>query len=116
MLVLILAMVMLPTMNEEDYYGKYSSNGDFSIVFNLNEGGVEELNIQGKLIETVDSYDFLGYFGSTLLLEIKFSLEGQKPTTKILLDVEEQKFKCGTGFVRIGDKRYTFELTQVESY
>lgn len=85
--------------NIEDYYGRYTSiNKGIRMNFLLNEKGVTDLHMDGVDYD-VKTYDFLGVFGDSEVLEIRFSDKNRNDNIiKMFIVTNQNKFVISAGY------------------
>lgn len=108
--------------HNEILYGTYSyESSDFSLKFSLDNSGINDFSINGEKL-AISTYDYLGWYGSTQLLEIQIVTGRVIQTIKLLILVSGDQVKLTSGqyvkaLIKIKDddefyilKHKTFEM------
>ena len=82
----------------DTFFGNYSDK-DSLISFCFSENGINNLRIkQNEIPENIVTYDLLGIFGETLLLDIKYEKENSLNIIKCCIVVSEGRFIISSGY------------------
>jgi hypothetical protein len=123
---LLLPLVVFAT-NTEDYYGRYyTKQKNCKIHFGLDESGVKDLIVNNvKYDPSKLTYDFLGIYGSTQALQIRFTDSlGYDNLIRVLVAVDDEEFIIASGFYlrskdcnekSIYDKKCAIELFRIKA-
>ena len=99
----LLSVGNVQATGNETIWGRYSCNyDDFQLAFTLNENGIENLSLNGGKYAEIESYDYLGWFGSDQFLEIRlYASDSKLELIRLLVSCLNEKVQFVSGYFAI---------------